>query len=113
MALSAAKHCRLEHNFVVGLRRAAVETRMCGVLPQSGRCERYTRSNATRPGQLGYVSANIYHTRTDRSLRGAINSQLEIYEGNDGGRAGFDWKDSQSYLLFCFVLPRREGDIGQ
>jgi len=109
MALSAAEHCRLEHNFVVCLRRAAAETRMCGVLPQSGRCERYTRSNATRPGQRWLCDREHLPHAYGMVSSGAINSRFEIYEGNDGGRAGFDWKDGQSYLLFLFPSSEKRG----
>jgi hypothetical protein len=52
--------------------------------------------------QDGTVSANIYYMRTDEVLRGSINPDFEIYEGNDSGRAGFYWRVGDSYLLFLF-----------
>ena len=46
------------------------------------------------------VAAFVYSLRADRVLRGDIAAQFQIYEGNDSGRATFDWKAGQQYLLF-------------
>ena len=75
-------------------------------------CAEYFRSKAVVKAELirkraivdkdGTVSANIYYMRTDEVLRGSIDPDFEIYEGNDSGRAGFYWKTGHSYLLFLF-----------
>ena len=53
-----------------------------------------------------------YHTytmRTDRVLRGHIGTGFRIYEENSSGRAGFDWKIGESYLLFLSYFKEDHG----
>jgi hypothetical protein len=53
-----------------------------------------------------------YHTytmRTDRVLRGNIGTGFRIYEENSSGRAGFDWKIGESYLLFLSYSKEDHG----
>jgi hypothetical protein len=56
------------------------------------------RDKGDPEGVLGYV----YSLRADRVLRGDIAERFRVYEGNDSGRAIFDWKAGQEYLLFLF-----------
>jgi Carboxypeptidase regulatory-like domain len=50
------------------------------------------------------IAAFVYTLRTDRLLRGQIDGVFQIYEGNDSGRATFDWNIGGKYLLFLFYL---------
>src|SRR5215469_14021284 len=53
-----------------------------------------------------------YHTytmQTDRVLRGNIGSTFRIYEENSSGRAGFDWKVGENYLLFLSYSKEDHG----
>lgn len=43
---------------------------------------------------------HLYTMQTDRVLRGTINVTFRIYEENSSGRASFDWKTGETYLLF-------------
>ena len=52
----------------------------------------------------GGIQAFVFSLRTDRVLRGQIDEVFRVYEGNDSGRATFDWKTGQKYLLFLFYL---------
>lgn len=42
----------------------------------------------------------IYKLVTIRRLRGDVPQTFELFEGNDSGRAPFDWKVNEQYLLF-------------
>jgi hypothetical protein len=42
----------------------------------------------------------IYTLETVRTYKGTIDNEFRIREENDSGRAGFDWKKNESYLLF-------------
>lgn len=46
------------------------------------------------------ISAYVYSLRAGQVFRGNIAGVLQVYEGNDSGRATFDWKTGQTYLLF-------------
>jgi hypothetical protein len=46
---------------------------------------------------------------TLQTLRGAISSEFEVFEGNDSGSAGFFWKNGNSYLLFLFPSREKKG----
>lgn len=46
------------------------------------------------------VAAYVYTLNTNRVIRGQIDDVFRIYEGNDSGRATFDWKTGRKYLLF-------------
>lgn len=48
------------------------------------------------------VEAFVYTLHAERVLRGDIAAQFQIYEGNDSGRATFEWKAGRNYLLFLF-----------
>ena len=48
------------------------------------------------------VLAYVYTMRTSRLIRGHIAEVFQVYEGNDSGRATFDWKTGRKYLLFLF-----------
>ena len=51
------------------------------------------------------VLARIYSLRGDKFFRGNISGVFHVYEGNDSGRATFDWKVGQKYLLFLLFVP--------
>jgi hypothetical protein len=61
----------------------------------------------------GFVTANIYYMHSLQVLRGDIDSNFEIYEGNDSGRAGFDWKKGHAYLLFLRPSVERKVRLGR
>ncbi|HUY81595.1 MAG TPA: carboxypeptidase-like regulatory domain-containing protein [Acidobacteriaceae bacterium] len=42
----------------------------------------------------------IYKLVTVRRIRGNASPTFELFEGNDSGRAPFDWKVGEQYLLF-------------
>jgi Carboxypeptidase regulatory-like domain len=48
------------------------------------------------------VLAYTYTLHADRVIRGRITTGFRVYEGNDSGRATFDWKIGRKYLLFLF-----------
>ena len=48
------------------------------------------------------IAARLYSLRVNLLLRGEIAGTFRVYEGNDSGRATFDWKPGQAYLLFLF-----------
>jgi hypothetical protein len=48
------------------------------------------------------VLAHVYSLRVNRLIRGHVNEVFHVYEGNDSGRATFEWKPGQKYLLFLF-----------
>jgi len=49
------------------------------------------------------VLAHIYTLSVNRIVRGKIGPSVQVYEGNDSGRATFDWVRGKKYLLF--LLP--------
>lgn len=51
---------------------------------------------------VGDKDAFVYSLSADRVIRGDIAGAFRVYEGNDSGRASFDWKTGQKYLLFLF-----------
>ena len=50
----------------------------------------------------GAVIGRYYTLRVDRVFRGEAEHTLRVYEGNDSGRASFDWKVGRQYVLFLF-----------
>lgn len=56
----------------------------------------------------GGLSGAYYSMTVERELRGPVPRLFRIYEGNDTGRATFEWKPGDSYLLFL----REEGPNG-
>lgn len=51
--------------------------------------------------------AYIFTLKTIKTLRGRVGPAFRITEYNDTGRASFDWKRGQSYLLF--LKPKGDG----
>jgi hypothetical protein len=52
------------------------------------------------------ISARVYSMKVERVLRGKVEGHFRIYEGNDSGRAPFEWAVGKEYLLFLFYVPR-------
>src|SRR6266849_3157429 len=50
--------------------------------------------------ELRDESAYVYTIRVNRALRGKIAGTIRVHEGNDSGRATFDWVPGREYLLF-------------
>jgi hypothetical protein len=48
------------------------------------------------------ISARVYTLRVNRIFRGKEAGTIRVYEGNDSGRATFDWVRGKQYLLFLF-----------
>jgi hypothetical protein len=48
------------------------------------------------------VAAYEYSLHANQLIRGHIDRIFVVYEGNDSGRATFDWKTGREYLLFLF-----------
>jgi len=46
------------------------------------------------------VAAYEYSLHANRVIRGHIERVFTVHEGNDSGRATFDWKTGRGYLLF-------------
>jgi hypothetical protein len=73
-------------------------------------CAEYFQSKAVVVARLAGVSlvkdsygdlvGTYYSMTVEQSLRGRVSRLFRIYEGNDSGRATFDWKTGNSYLLF-------------
>jgi hypothetical protein len=51
------------------------------------------------------IVARVYTLNVDNILRGKIAGEFQVNEGNDSGRATFDWTPGTHYLLFLFYLP--------
>jgi hypothetical protein len=54
------------------------------------------------------VLAHVYTLRADRLIRGQISEVFQVYEGNDSGRASFDWVAGRKYILFLFYFAAEE-----
>jgi len=48
------------------------------------------------------ISAHAHTLRVSRALRGKMVATIRVHEGNDSGRATFDWVRGREYLLFLF-----------
>jgi hypothetical protein len=48
------------------------------------------------------ISGYEYTLQINQILRGKIAGKIHVYEGNDSGRATFDWVSGRKYLLFLF-----------
>jgi len=48
------------------------------------------------------IDARVYTLRVNRVLRGKAGASIRVYEGNDSGRATFEWTSGRTYLLFLF-----------
>jgi hypothetical protein len=53
------------------------------------------------------ISAYVYTLRVNRVLRGKIAGSIQVYEGNDSGRATFGWVQGKGYLLFLFPSEQK------
>ena len=53
------------------------------------------------------IAAHVYTLRADHVIRGRVAAWLQVYEGNDSGRATFDWTVGKQYLLFLFPSANR------
>jgi len=51
------------------------------------------------------ISAHVYTLGVSRVVRGNIAGTIRVYEGNDSGRATFDWAPGTKYLLFLSYMP--------
>lgn len=71
-------------------------------------CAEYSQSKAVVLAKLVGVTSVpkddpdyfIYKLSVVRTLRGQAPQSIKLYEGNDSGRATFDWKLNKKYLLF-------------
>jgi hypothetical protein len=59
---------------------------------------RAIRGREDPEGVLGY----FYTLTPSRVFRGQIDGVFRVYEGNDSGRATFEWKVGRKYVLFLF-----------
>ena len=48
------------------------------------------------------IAARIYTLNVNKVLHGAASGKVRVSEGNDSGRARFDWTPGRKYLLFLF-----------
>lgn len=55
------------------------------------------------------ISAFVYTLRVKRVLRGTVAGTIRVHEGNDSGRATFDWVEGREYLLFLFQSAEQKG----
>jgi hypothetical protein len=55
------------------------------------------------------VDYRLYTMKTERVLHGQIDGNFRIYEENSSGRAGFEWKEGETYLLFLSYIKRDKG----
>lgn len=51
----------------------------------------------------------LYSLRLRTSLQGTMPAIFDVHEGNDSGRAPFEWVVGQQYLLFLFWVPEDHG----
>lgn len=71
-------------------------------------CAEYSQSKAvviaklisTTSDSKDYPSYFIYKFAVMRRLRGQAPQTFDLYEGNDSGRARFEWRLNEQYLLF-------------
>jgi hypothetical protein len=54
------------------------------------------------------ISAYVYTVQVNQVIRGSAKGRLQVYEGNDSGRATFDWVPNREYLLFLFYEPNQK-----
>lgn len=81
-------------------------------------CAEYFQSKAVVIAKLvGIISVPqdypdhfLYKLVVIRQLRGQVSQTFEVYEGNDSGRASFDWKLDHKYLLFLYPGNAMEKD---
>lgn len=71
-------------------------------------CAEYSQSKAVVIAKLigvtsdskEYPSYFVYKFAVVKRLRGRVPYSFELYEGNDSGRASFNWRLNKQYLLF-------------
>lgn len=54
------------------------------------------------------ADTNVYMMESVKVVRGQISGRFKIVEPNDSGRADFDWKVGQQYVLFLFHPPQSQ-----
>jgi hypothetical protein len=52
------------------------------------------------------ILAHVYTLHVESVFRGTGTRLIQVYEGNDSGRASFDWVRGSRYLLFLFHFPQ-------
>jgi hypothetical protein len=55
------------------------------------------------------IDGYFYTLKTTRLLRGSAEPIFRIYEGNDSGRASFNWRVGTKYVLFLFPSHENSG----
>jgi hypothetical protein len=55
------------------------------------------------------ISAYVYTLRVNQVSRGKTAGTIQVYEGNDSGRATFGWVQGKEYLLFLFQSSEQKG----
>jgi hypothetical protein len=55
------------------------------------------------------IDYHIYSMRAENVLHGRIDPEFRIYEENSSGRANFDWKEGETYLLFLSYSKQDRG----
>src|SRR5579859_2331680 len=77
-------------------------------------CAEYFRSDVVAVARLARIrhlvpknadDGFVYTMQLQSSIRGQIGRRFNIYEENSSGRASFDWKRGESYLLFLWFEP--------
>ena len=54
-------------------------------------------------GTKDQIDGELYTMRTEKALRGQIDETFQVWQENSSGRATFDWKAGESYLLFLYT----------
>lgn len=82
----------------------------CGLPQRRLVCQEYFAESAVVVAKLarvrhvdpgpGQMEANYYYFEVVRRLKGKILKRFQVYEENGSGRAQFEWKRGESYLLF-------------
>ena len=83
-------------------------TAICGAPQPRLVCAEYSASQLVVEATLvkteqdapEYPSFHVYTLSVNRTLRGKVAGNIRVYEGNDSGRASFDWVPGREYLLF-------------
>ena len=58
------------------------------------------------------ISAHIYTLQVNQVIRGSATGRLQVYEGNDSGRATFDWVPSDGLPPLSFSRSARKRNVG-
>jgi hypothetical protein len=54
------------------------------------------------------VLAYVYTLRVNQTLRGKLDRTINVYEGNDSGRATFDWVPGRVHFCSCSTLRMKK-----